>query len=77
MPYVPCKETWCDHPESCQQDHWVPGPNKTCPHCAVVYFASKVDAHAATCKHNPMSEEQMQWFLDQNIEAYDGSAGNP
>lgn len=24
MPYIPCEEAWCDYPEQCWSDHWVP-----------------------------------------------------
>jgi hypothetical protein len=24
MPYISCDEAWCDYPEHCQSDHWIP-----------------------------------------------------
>lgn len=25
MPYISCQDAWCDYPDWCQADHWIPG----------------------------------------------------
>ncbi len=52
MPYIDCKDAWCDYPESCQSDHWVPNW-ETCPHCHRSFSIGKAEAHISTCTKNP------------------------
>lgn len=52
MPYISCEDAWCDYPESCQSDHWVPGPDKTCVHCKVGIYGDMKE-HLSSCPEKP------------------------
>ncbi len=56
-PYIDCKDAWCDYPELCQSDHWVPGPDEICPHCGVAFCDGSKKTHTPVCSKNAPKPE--------------------